>query len=351
MVYPKRDSFFAHRFVRLLHKTAVASEIGRDAFVLLVVVVHTEDAMRYRGAAKFWNSQMIETLGFSKWDQFDKARKRAVESGWLHYTHHGKRMAGEYFVTVPDGYELVSDAPIEPISYPDLGYKAGYKDGYDVGYKQGYEEGIKTGTIKVQSGVRSGDKDGYKQGEPSIPIPIPIPKPFPLYGIGNEIIIPESLNDPGKLDAISRWIKYTGTLGSGKAIVSNSPQEQALLASVARWSLTADQLNEWVDTAISGSWQNLNRPKPDQFSPSTTPTSPAATSLSQDEEWYQVWTIVRQNYSPDVKNLNDLKRCLTPVQFAAVAKIGATRVVESELKWDKLTPAAYRAAIQELAQF
>jgi len=55
MNYPKREPFFAHKFVRLMHKAAVAAEIGRDAFSLLVVVAHTEDAMRYRGAAKFWN--------------------------------------------------------------------------------------------------------------------------------------------------------------------------------------------------------------------------------------------------------------------------------------------------------
>jgi hypothetical protein len=173
--YPAREKFFAHKFVRLLHKAAVASEIGRDAFALLTVIVHTEDAMRYRGAAKFWNSQLVETLGFKKWDQFDACRKRAIEAGWLIYVCHGKRMAGEYWVNVPDGYEMVTDAPIEspPESYPgngyDVGYKAGYKAGYDVGYKQGMIEG----TNRVRSGVRTGDE----QGEPSIPIPNPEPIP------------------------------------------------------------------------------------------------------------------------------------------------------------------------------
>jgi hypothetical protein len=172
--YPTREKFFAHKFVRLLHKAAVASEIGRDAFALLTVIVHTEDAMRYRGAAKFWNSQLVETLGFKKWDQFDACRKRAIEAGWLIYVCHGKRMAGEYWVNVPDGYEMVTDAPIEspPTSYPENGYDVGYKAGYDVGYK----EGMKAGTIEGRSGVRTGDE----QGEPSIPIPLPIPEPNPL---------------------------------------------------------------------------------------------------------------------------------------------------------------------------
>lgn len=157
--YPVRGQCFAHKFVRLLHKAAVASEIGRDAFTLLVVVAHTEDAMRYRGAAKFWNAQLVETLGFKKWDQFDLCRKRAIDANWLKYICHGKRMAGEYWVNIPDGYEFVTDEPIE--SYPENGYERGYKDGY--------EQGMIEGTNKVRTGVRTRDE----QGEPSNPNPIP----------------------------------------------------------------------------------------------------------------------------------------------------------------------------------
>ena len=170
--YPQRNQFFAHKFVRLLHKAAIAAEIGRDAFSLLTVVVHTEDAMRYRGPAKFWNSQLIETLGFAKWETFDRARTKAIESGWLQYSGDGKRTAGEYFVTVPEGYEQISDAPIEmtcTVVNPEIGYEQGYKAGYEAGMI----EGIKRG----QSGVRSGDE----QGEPSNPIPNPIPLPEEIH--------------------------------------------------------------------------------------------------------------------------------------------------------------------------
>jgi hypothetical protein len=179
--YPQREQFFAHRFVRLLHKAAVAAEIGRDAFSLLVVIVHTEDAMRYRGPAKFWNSQLVETLGFTKWDQFDKARRRAIESGWLQYSGNGKRTSGEYFVTIPAGYESVSDSPLEP-TCTLVNPENGYKDGYDHGYKDGYKQGIIEGTNRGQTGVQTGDK----QGEPSIPIPNPNPIPIPENTIAPE---------------------------------------------------------------------------------------------------------------------------------------------------------------------
>jgi hypothetical protein len=175
--YPSRDQFFAHKFVRLLHKAAVAADIGRDAFSLLVVIAHTEDAMRYRGAAKFWNSQLIETLGFTKWDQFDKARRKAIESGWLSYSGDGKRTSGEYFVTVPDGYEQISDSPIESMCT-----LVNPENGYDQGYKEGYKQGMIEGTNRVQCGVQT----GYEQGEPSNPIPLPIPIPIPLPEEGKE---------------------------------------------------------------------------------------------------------------------------------------------------------------------
>lgn len=185
--YPQRDQFFAHKFVRLLHKAAIAAEIGRDAFSLLTVIAHTEDAMRYRGPAKFWNSQLIETLGFAKWETFDRARTKAIESGWLQYSGDGKRTAGEYFVTVPAGYEQVTDSPIESqctVVNPEIGYEQGYK----VGYEAGMIEGMKRG----RSGVRSGDE----QGEPSNPIPIPIPIPLP------EEIHAAEADEPDNLPAV-----------------------------------------------------------------------------------------------------------------------------------------------------
>ena len=46
--YPKRDSHFAHRFVRLLLKMCIAQQIGVDAVMLLTAIAHTEDAKRYR---------------------------------------------------------------------------------------------------------------------------------------------------------------------------------------------------------------------------------------------------------------------------------------------------------------
>jgi hypothetical protein len=161
MNYPKKDSHFAHRTIRLMHKASVASVIGRDAFCLVTVILHTEDAARYRGPVNFYNSQLMETLGFSKWDSFNRARQRAVDSGWLVYEGDGKRSPGRYFVTIPHGYGMIDDGVIEGI-IPESGYNQGYNDGY----KAGIIEGIKRGQSGVQTGVTS------------YPIPNPIPNPI-----------------------------------------------------------------------------------------------------------------------------------------------------------------------------
>jgi hypothetical protein len=191
--YPKRDKFFAHKAFRKMHKSSAAADMGRDAFCLVAVVLHTEDAARYRGPVRFFNSQLMETLGFAKWETFDKARKRAIDSQWLQYRGCGKRTAGLYWVTVPVDLDDMDDLPIEE-SIDSLSPKAGYKEGYKVGYKEGYDrgviEGINGGTIGGQSGVRSGDKQGYDQGINGgtiggqtggtiYPSPIPDPSPGP----------------------------------------------------------------------------------------------------------------------------------------------------------------------------
>ena len=126
MEYPKRDSHFAHKTFRLMHKSAVAAEIGRDAFCVIAVVLHTEDAARYSGPVRFFNSQLIETLGFTKWDTFDKARTKAIEAGWLQYHGDGKRSAGKYFVTIPEGFGDITDGLIEDVNCTTVNHELRY---------------------------------------------------------------------------------------------------------------------------------------------------------------------------------------------------------------------------------
>lgn len=143
--YLKRDSFFAHRFCRILHKGCAAQDIGRDACYFLTVIAHTEDAARYTGPVRYWNSQLMQTMGFTSPKQLNACRSRAIDAGWLHYERQGTRSVGMYWVLIPSQFEAIDDGLIEPIHSPD--------------------------------GMNSGTNPGTNSGKLSNPIPIPIPSP------------------------------------------------------------------------------------------------------------------------------------------------------------------------------
>lgn len=111
--YPKRTSHFAHKLTRLLFKSCAAQDIGRDACLLVVHIAHTEDAARYCGPVRFWNSQLVETMGFSGNKKLGEARDKAVAAGWLHYERQSNRKVGFYWTMIPDTLTELSDAPIE----------------------------------------------------------------------------------------------------------------------------------------------------------------------------------------------------------------------------------------------
>ncbi len=62
--YPERESHYAHRLTRLVFKSCAAQSIGHHACMLIIHIAHTEDAARYQGPVRFWNSQLSEVLGF-----------------------------------------------------------------------------------------------------------------------------------------------------------------------------------------------------------------------------------------------------------------------------------------------
>lgn len=111
MPYPRRPSFFAQRFIRVMVKSAAAQHIGTDAFALLSVVSSTEDARRYTGPVAFYNEQLMALVGFGSKKRLVSARSRAINAGWLQYRRGGKSKAGLYFVTIPDELVGIPDGP------------------------------------------------------------------------------------------------------------------------------------------------------------------------------------------------------------------------------------------------
>lgn len=162
--YPKREQFFAHKFVRLLTKSCAAQDIGLNAFALLCVVAHQEDSARYSGAVRFWNEQLMNVLGFKSPKQLNDCRSKAVEFGWLNYERTGNREVGRYFVTIPEAFEGLDDTPIESnhsVNHSEYGTNSGMN-------KERIAERLSDG---------SRNESVRESGKPSIPIPDPIPNP------------------------------------------------------------------------------------------------------------------------------------------------------------------------------
>lgn len=109
--YPKRTSHFANRFTRLLVKACVANEIGPDAVLLLIAVVHTEDAKGYRGPVTFWNGQLYPLVGCGSESSLKRVRTKCVNAGWLVYVPGAKGKAAAYWVTIPPGFGGWDDNP------------------------------------------------------------------------------------------------------------------------------------------------------------------------------------------------------------------------------------------------
>jgi len=111
--YPARGSHFAHKAVRLMFKSCAAADIGLGGVALVTHIAHTEDARRYAGPVKFWNSQLANVMATSV-DTIHRIRDRCVSAGWLHYERETNRSIGWYWVTVPPTLRDLDDNEIEP---------------------------------------------------------------------------------------------------------------------------------------------------------------------------------------------------------------------------------------------
>lgn len=181
ITYPKRESYYANRLMRLMTKTAAAQQMGPDATLLVATVAFQEDAKRYRALVSFYNSQLLPLLGFAKWERLDRSRRAATEAGRLQYREQGTRKPGLYWATIPPDLENLPDGAIDEALSPAEGYEAGYR----AGYREGFKAGIKTRTTGESSGMQSGDNEGDPPNLFLPPIPTPTPEE-PLSGETDE---------------------------------------------------------------------------------------------------------------------------------------------------------------------
>ena len=119
--------------------------------MLVIHIAHTEDAARYQGPVRFWNSQLSEVLGFKSPKQLNEARRHAIESGWLHYERKHDRADGLYWTLIPKRVERFDDEPIEEMIHSANGKETNFYSEFGTG-------------------------SGTGSGKPPIPNPNPNPK-------------------------------------------------------------------------------------------------------------------------------------------------------------------------------
>jgi hypothetical protein len=113
MDYPSHEPYYAHRFIRLLTKTAAAQELGPAVCWLLAIVAMQEDAKRYTEPAKWYLDQLAPLCGFSSKQSLVTAIDKAKSAGWLDYTPGSKGKPGRFFTTIPTQFCSLEDYPCD----------------------------------------------------------------------------------------------------------------------------------------------------------------------------------------------------------------------------------------------
>ena len=293
--YPKREPFFAHKFVRLLTKSCAAQDIGLNAFSLLCVIVHQEDSARYCGPVRFWNEQLMSTLSLSP-RALREARDKAIQFGWLVYFRENDRATGRYFVTVPKQFSGLSDAPIEePCAV--RGEVSGEVSGADLHMKVHKEV--------TSNCTRSEHESAPEPSPPSIPDPVP--NPLPEQNIFGEMRIPANLTRHD-LDEITRW---AAAMRDEPTFFPGSPSLQEKVRRAGILKKDGHSIPDLVSAAIAGSYKMLY--------PNRGQQNPASS------EWIRALNITRQ-YPDDWQRRH---KELGDDLFHAMKKTGTARVVNA----------------------
>ncbi len=233
--YPPRPSHFAHKLVRLMIRACAAQEIGTDGFLLVTVIVHTEDAKRYTAPVTYWNEQLMSVLGFRSWGQLDRARKKATEGGWLHYERAANRTVGKYWATLPADLADLPNGPVDCDAHVLLATSG--------------EETVKQTGNKRETNVK---QTGMKR-EPSSLRPKPKAKPSP--SASNGASIPEILDTPPFRTA---WGEFKQHRKEGKKPMTPLAEKKMLNKAAKMGVATAIQA---MDTSIRSGWTDIYEPK------------------------------------------------------------------------------------------
>jgi hypothetical protein len=319
--YPKasRGSFFAHKFVRLLMKSCAAQDMGQNAVLLCVFIAHTEDAMHYSGACRFWNEQLLSVMGFRSAKQLDAARDKAVEAGWLVYDRAGNRSVGRYWVTIPEQFATLTDSPTGENGPAASGnHSAIHSTNHS-------ESDPNTARIRHESGTNQGVSSN------PVPDPVPVPqkkhthgKPDQSTGTQGQPYIPEKVNTPECLQAFEQWCDYLTVAGLDTINPRlNGIQAQAVWQQASR--IGPERWPDAVSHSIANGYKSIiNRTEaPGRKTSKDKPKGPTL-------EFLKAVNVCREYPSASDYDREKRETLLGPDVMRIVRKIGTPRLAECD---------------------
>ncbi len=336
--YPTRKTFWASRFIRLLQKCCAANEIGVEACWLLTVIALVEDSKRYTGPVTFWTNQILPITGFASWGRLDRARAKAVEAGWLHYQAGKNRSIGKYWCTIPDSLQDVfDDTPVDALDYHQNGDDAETFDHQNGDDQSPTISKMERQTVTKWSAKRARNGDG--NDEPSVPCPNPYP-----------ISCQNRFTDADMQTADFIW-QLISDMQPDRRKTNLQKWANSIRLMRDRDKRTDDQIRELFTWCNDDSFWRNNILSPDKLRKQWDDLQlrrPGGGDNNRQDDWQAVRDVVRQKYSPDLRNTADVQAVLTPKQFEAAQTVGLPRIANAD-KFDKETPAAYRAARKAIA--
>jgi len=265
--YPKREKFFANRFIRLLVKCCVANEIGTDAAYLLTVIAMTEDASHYKRGVFFYDEQLKPLIGVNSSSMMTRIRKRAVDAGWLHFKAGHKGQCSTYWVTIPKHTEGLDDMPTD---------------------EGGHELGVTGETNRNRIRIESEAKENSNGSASGVILPIPNPIPNPVGSA------PVTREEKAADLANHYWMEATGRRRLSQEDLRVEFAEKLRVYGDSRYELILTKIKDKGRDRTQHLWQfwrlcELGDAPPPQTKPVRAPDGRVEAFLAKQEEAERQW--------------------------------------------------------------
>jgi uncharacterized protein YdaU (DUF1376 family) len=162
-----------------------------------------------------------------------------------------------------------------------------------------------------------------------------------IYTPGEGFLIPSKINTPGVIASVGRWLAHLQQNHPHKVIEHNSPQEEALWRTIARWEKSPAEVEAQIDLCIGSDWQNLRPPEATRQDGTKSSTASEGQSSSA-ESWDRVCDALSK-FDPKY-NLEECRELLQPKDLTAAKALGGLTRIRNR---DQFTRTAIRKEFLE----